>query len=101
MIEIPIEANICEIGGAYYPVKLHAVPRVGELINLFSFIDQRDDFPPNKNYEVVQVIHELHDAHPKIKQSKDGCHCVTVFVKPSKSKFFKQSDPLPSSSARN
>lgn len=84
-----IEANICEIGGAYYQVKLYAVPRVGELIDLFSFLDQATKHPPMKHYEVVQVVHEIHDVSEKIPQSKDGRHFVSVFVKPSNSKFFE------------
>lgn len=48
MSNLPIEANICEIDGAYYPVRLHAIPRVGELIDLFSFIEQAAQEPPVK-----------------------------------------------------
>jgi hypothetical protein len=92
MSELPIEANICEINGPYYPVRLYAVPRVGELIDLFSFIDQADKHPqPRKFYQVVQVVHEVRDVSEKIPQSKGGCHFVTVFVKLSRSKFFKSS----------
>jgi hypothetical protein len=89
MAELPIEANICEIDGAYYPVRLHSVPRVGELIDLFSFIDQADNRPPLKHYEVVQVVHKIYDVTEKIPQSKGGQHFVSVFVKPSGSKFFE------------
>jgi hypothetical protein len=84
-----IEANICEIDGAYYQVKLHAIPRVGELIKLFSFVDQADKRPPTKHYEVVQVVHEIHDVSEKVPLSKDGRHFVSVFVKPASSKFFE------------
>jgi hypothetical protein len=88
MSELQIEGNICEIGGAFYPVKLHAVPRIGELIDFFSFIDQANGHPPAKHYEVVQVVHAVRDVSEKISQSKDGCHFVSVFVKPTQSQFF-------------
>lgn len=90
MSELPIEANICETdNGAYYPVKLHAIPRVGELIDLFSLIDQAASHPPAKHYEVVQVVHKMCDVSDKVPSSKDGHHFVRVFVKPSQSKFFE------------
>jgi hypothetical protein len=89
MAKLLIEANICEIDGVYYPVKLHSVPRVGELIDLFSFIEQANNRSPMKHYEVVQVVHKIYDVAEKIPQSKDGQHFVTVFVKPSDSKFFE------------
>lgn len=84
-----IEANICEVDGAYYQVKLHAIPRVGELIELFSFLDQRTKHPPVKHYKVVQVVHAIHDVSEKVPLSKDGRHFVSVFVKPASSKFFE------------
>jgi len=84
-----IEANICEFDGAYYQVRLHAVPRVGELISLFSFADQATKHPPTKHYEVVQVVHEIHDVSAKVPLSEDGHHFVSIFVKPSDSKFFR------------
>jgi hypothetical protein len=93
MSEIPIHANICEIEGtkgelgAYYPVRLYAIPRVGELINLFSFIDQSTNHPPVKHYKVVQIVHDVYDVQEK--SSKRGHHFVNIFVKPTKSKFFK------------
>jgi len=60
-----IEANIYEIdGGPHYPVRLHAVPHVGELIDLWSFIEQKDNKPPKKR-------------------------SVTVFVRPSNDRLFE------------
>lgn len=100
MSELPIEANICEIPekgengqdsgevGAYYQVRLYAVPRVGELIGLFSFLDQASGDLAEKQYEVVQVVHKVHDVSEKVPQSKGGSHFVSVFVKPASSKFF-------------
>jgi len=86
-----LEANICELDGTYFPVKLHAVPRVGELINLFSFIEQAAGYQPAKYYQVVHVVHKMYDAagDASDKGHKTGWHFVEVFVKPSRSKFFK------------
>mgnify|MGYP000882980320 CR=1 FL=1 len=84
-----INANICEINqGAYYPVKLNAIPNVGDLIDLWSFIDQADNYQPIKHYEVVQVVHKLHDVSDKIPRTQEGHHFVNVFVKPVESKYF-------------
>lgn len=90
MEQLPIDANICEIdNGAYYPVKLHTVPRVGELINLFSFLDQSDGSAPVKRYEVVQVVHKLHDVSDKVPKSESGHQFASVYVKPSNSEYFE------------
>lgn len=89
MSELPIDASICEIGGPYYQAKLHAVPRIGELIQLYSFAEAAVQMPPMKHYEVVQVVHGLHDVFDKASQSKDGSHFVTIFVKSSQSEFLE------------
>jgi hypothetical protein len=89
MIKPTIEANICEIDGAHYQVKLHAIPRVGELIDLYSFLDQSTNHPPFKHYKVVQVVHKMYDVSEKIPKSMDGYHYVSVFVRPASSKFFE------------
>lgn len=75
--------------GPYYEVRLHSIPRIGELIVLFSFVDMNSGHPPKKHYEVVQVVHDLHDVSEKIPQAKEGVHSVTVFVKPFQSPFLK------------
>ncbi len=85
-----IEAHICEIKGAFYPVKLHAIPKVGDLIDLWSFIDQAAKYPPVKHYEVVRVVHKIHDVSEKIAHTQDGHHFVSVFVKPSDSELFEE-----------
>jgi hypothetical protein len=85
MAELPINANISEIDGAYYPVQLKWVPRVGELIDLWSFIDQVGNYPPMHHYEVVQVVHKLYDVTD---HAREGHHFVTVYVRPSQSNFF-------------
>ena len=79
-----VNANVSEVGGAYYPVHLEWVPRVGELIDLWSFIDQASGHAPAHRYEVLQVVHKLHDVSEK----GDGAQFVTVFVKPSTSTLF-------------
>lgn len=90
MNELPIEARIYETtDGTYYPVKLQTVPRVGELIDFFSYLDQANNCPPTKHYEVVQVLHEIHDVSDEIPQSKNGHQFITVFVKPSHNQYFK------------
>lgn len=85
-----IEAHICEIGGAYYPVKIHTIPNIGDLIDLWSFIDQADNYSPVKHYEVVRVVHKIHDISEKIPDTKDGYHFVSIFVKPSDSELFQR-----------
>lgn len=80
-------ANIQEInGGAYYQVRLEWVPRVGELIDLWSFVDQASGDAPAHRYEVVQVVHKFQDVSKK----SEGAHFVTIHVRPSGSNsFFK------------
>lgn len=85
-----IEANIHEIeSGIYYRIKLFAIPRVGELIELYSFVEHLDRKPPKKFYEVVQVVHNIHDVSERVSQSLDGAHFVNIFVKSTTSEFFK------------
>ena len=86
----PIEVNVSEIDGAYFPVRLHAIPRVGDLIDLYSSIDHSTGHPPRKHYEVVQVLHKLHDVTDKVPHAT-GHHFLTIVVKPSTSKYFSHS----------
>jgi len=83
MSELQIEANILELDGAYYPVKLHTVPRIGEEIKLFSYIDQVSGHKSEKHYEVVQIIHTVRDVLKEIPESMNGYHHVDILVKPS------------------
>ncbi len=89
-----IDARIVEINdGPYFNVRLHAVPRVGDFIDLYSLVDEAANYPPNKHYEVVQVMHKLFDVPenvaPDTRQSYvAGTQSVTVFVKPATSNFF-------------
>ena len=88
MSELPVNANIVEKGGPYYQVRLQWVPRVGELIDLHSFLEQArgikegDGDPGTRWYEVVQVVHKINDVTERFPQ---GAHFVTVHVVPSSS----------------
>jgi hypothetical protein len=90
-----IEAQIIEINdGPYFNVTLHAVPRVGELIHLYSLVDEAANYSPNNQYEVVQILHRLYDVpeglEPNSRQAVvAGTHYVKVFVKPAASHLFE------------
>lgn len=78
-----ISARVCEVeGGAYYDVLLHAIPHTAELIELYSFLDQATN-----QYEIVHVVHKIHDVTEKFPHSKDGCHEINIYVKPIQSGF--------------
>jgi len=80
-------ANISEIDGPYFPVHLQWIPRVGELIDLWSSLDAASGYPPFHWYEVVQVVHKIHDVSNKT--GGEGAHFVTVVVRPSSSHYFQ------------
>jgi hypothetical protein len=89
MKALPLKANICEIeDGRYYPVRMGWVPRVGELIDLFSYLEQAASQPSRRHYEVVQVVHELRDVAEAVKESHPGHHVVNVYVRAVESPFF-------------
>jgi hypothetical protein len=92
MVDPQIEANIVEVDdGRYFPVRLHTIPAVGDLIDLWSFIDQKAGHSPRRLYEVVAVVHGLYDVPEDAKPERRGGHLVTVYAKPSSSKFFENS----------
>lgn len=94
-LDLPINANICEVNGLYYPVRLAWLPRPGDLIDLYSYLEAAAKRPDVKRYyEVVQVVHELRDIAEKVQQSHHGYHFVTVHVKPSQSSFFALGEEL-------
>jgi hypothetical protein len=66
----------------YYPVLLQVIPKKGELIELYSFIDQSTAHQPNHSYEVVNVIHTIHDVTEKYTPSLNGSHGIKIIVKP-------------------
>jgi hypothetical protein len=86
-----IEGQVIEINdGPYFNVTLHAVPQVGELIHLHSLVDEAADYPPDKHYEVVQVLHRLYDVPEGMtpgsrRRFVAGTHYLQIFVKRSTS----------------
>lgn len=90
MSELPIEANICEIDGPFFRVKLHAIPQRGDLINLFSYLYHAAGVPPKKHYEVVQVVHHLHDMDKEHPELYDGHQFLMIYVKPATGPFFEE-----------
>jgi hypothetical protein len=99
----PIEANICEPDGTFYPIRLQAVPRAGELIDLTSFTEQAEGRSPKRYYEVVQVVHKMFDAalNEGDKGHPIGWHFIEVLVKPFESNFLKPGKPLPAQERNN
>ena len=85
MADLPVNANISEVDGPHYPARLTWIPRVGELIDLYSFLDTSTNHAPRHFYEVVNVVHKLHDVTEK---EPTGYHFVTVLVKRSQSSHF-------------
>lgn len=84
-----INANIREVDGAYYPVRLQWLPKAGELIDLYSSIDAAAGHPAHHRYEVLQVVHQLHDIKEGEKRFESGHHFVTVWVRSVQSEFFR------------
>ena len=79
-----ISATIHEINeGPYYEVLLYSIPKVGEYINLYSHLDNSSGHDATHNYEVINIVHEVHDIATKVESSKDGYHSVRIFVRRS------------------
>lgn len=57
------------------------VPKKGERIELYSFIDQSTGHQPNHSYEVINVIHTIHDVTEKYTPSLNGAHEIKIIVK--------------------
>lgn len=75
--ESNINANIVVLpSDIYYRVSLKWLPRVGDKLELQSFVDM-----PIKRCEVVDVCHEVRDIVKDIPQSHSGFHYPTVRVK--------------------
>lgn len=81
MTELPTNATIDEVDGPSFSVKLQWVPRVGERIDLWSFID-KDNWHPVHHYEVVQVVHKVYAVVDKGGHQHKGQHYLAVHVKP-------------------
>jgi hypothetical protein len=79
-----VNAKICVIDdSAYYQVRLQWIPRMGEVIDLFSHVDAAFGHPPIHLYKVVQVIHKLHDVAKDSPQAQAAAHFVEIHVKPT------------------
>ena len=83
MKDLPTNANVCMSDGAYYRVRLNWLPRVGDFISLFSFADDASNDPNTHSFEVVKVVHDLHDVTEKYPEGK---HFVSIHVKAINSK---------------
>src|SRR4051812_19404452 len=58
-----IEAQIVEINdGPYFNITLYDIPRLGEIIHLYSPVDEAAKKQTDYFYEVVQVLHKLFDV---------------------------------------
>jgi hypothetical protein len=95
MSNLPVNAHIIEIdeggeGGAFYPVRLHWVPRPGDLIDLYSFLDDKSGHPPQHYYEVVRVVHKLHDIAETVTHTLGGHHFAEIYVRPSQDNLLKK-----------
>jgi hypothetical protein len=94
MSKAPIEAAIVELdNGPFFEVTLHALPRPGELIHLYSIVDARAHKQTDYFYEVVQVLHKLFDVPRDLRpDSRDalvsGSHSVAIFVRRTTSPLF-------------
>ena len=93
MADFPKAANgiIAETGGgAFYHAKFDWVPRVGELIDLTSFLDivQKSKEGSRHYFEVVAVIHAMHDVYEGDSRPHNSLHSLTVIVKKSSSPHF-------------
>jgi hypothetical protein len=88
MTNLPTNAQICEVDGAFYDVRLWSVPHIGDLIDLFSMIDLHDQREPAHQYQVAQVVHAIRDVIDKTDPPSWGQHLVRIWVKPASSDFF-------------
>jgi hypothetical protein len=89
MPDVPINANIMEVDGPYYQVRLTWLPRVGDIIDLHSYLEQHAGKDAKKWYEVVQVVHQIHDVTDKVRQSLAGHHWVNIHVRNSNKMQFQ------------
>ena len=80
MTHAPIHANIVETNGPYYRVKLYALPRVGDRIELTSLhdIETGHSAQAHRLYEVTKVVHKLQDTTDKF---PNGSHEIEILVR--------------------
>ncbi len=86
-----IEVQIREEGdGAYYPMSLTAVPRVGDMICLESRLDASTGNEPDHSYQVTRVVHKLVHANPNPDEGqpkRKDQQTVLVYVMPLEKVF--------------
>ena len=89
MSDSKIRAIIKETSnGAYYNVLLQGIPTKGDYISLYSHLDQSTGHKATHNYEIVSVLHIIHDVTEKVEKSKHGYHEITLTVKPASGSVF-------------
>jgi hypothetical protein len=85
MAELRINGSVVDAEGANYPVRFEWVPRVGDLVDLYSFSETASGHQSTHHFEVAQIVHRVYDV---TQADPDGRHLVTVFVKRSESAYF-------------
>ena len=85
MAELHITGTVVDAEGTHDPVRFEWVPRVGELVDLYSFSETESGHHSTHRFEVTQVVHRVYDV---TESDPDGRHLVTVFVKRSDSPYF-------------
>ena len=92
MADFPKAANgvISVEDGPYYHANFTWVPRIGELIDLTSFLDiaEKSKDGCRHFYEVVAVVHDIHDVYERDTRPHNGHHSLKVIVKKSSSHHF-------------
>jgi len=90
MADFPKAANgiISEEDGPHYHANFTWIPRVGELIDLTSFLEIRAKRANESRrlYEVVAVVHIMQDVVEGGERPQDGHHNLKVVVKKSTNK---------------
>lgn len=73
-------ATIVVSDGTHYNLRLQWVPRVGELIDLHSFLDQMNEKPFRHHYKVVEIVHSLYDVVEDEQFPHKGHHYLEIHV---------------------
>ena len=77
MRNLPIDAHINLEDGAYYNVRLCAIPRIGETINLYSLVDEVSGHKATHLLRVTDIQDEVHDIPAGAKEPA-GKHFVVI-----------------------
>lgn len=70
------EASIQKSDGSSSPIRIHAIPHVGDSVRLFSQTEQN-----GRMYQVVHVEHMIEDVSARL-YDREGRHSITIHVKP-------------------